>query len=123
MSAYDDIISRPYTGGRRRMPQLDRAAQFAPFAALNGHGEALTETARLTEDPIELMEEGIMMLNRKLTALEPGQQVTVVYFQPDSRKSGGSYLRHRGCVKRVMDPLLLTDGTAIPLERICDIII
>lgn len=27
----------------------DRAAQFAPFAALTGHGSALAEVARITE--------------------------------------------------------------------------
>ena len=48
---YDDIISLPHPTSKRhpRMPIRDRAAIFSPFAALSGHGAAIAETARLTE--------------------------------------------------------------------------
>ena len=51
---YDDIIDLPHHTSKKhpRMPLLDRAAQFAPFAALTGHEAAIKETARLTEDEI-----------------------------------------------------------------------
>lgn len=48
MNNYDDIIDYPYSGIKTRqpMPLESRAAQFAPFAALHGHEEAIEETAR-----------------------------------------------------------------------------
>ena len=57
---YDDIIDlpRPVSKTHSPMPSADRAAQFAPFAALTGHGEAVKETARLTGKRIELDEGG-----------------------------------------------------------------
>ena len=126
MNGFEDIICMPYPRKPQRMSNYDRAAQFAPFAALNGHGEALAETARLTDGAIELGEDGIAMLDEKLRSLTPGQTVTVVYFRPDARKTGGAYVRHTGAFKRVENhrsALVMTDGTAISLERICDIII
>ena len=116
----------PYPRKPQRMSNYDRAAQFAPFAALNGHGEALEETARLTDNAIELGEDGIAMLDEKLRSLTPGQTVTVVYFRPDARKAGGAYVRHTGAFKRVENHrgvLVMTDGTAISMGQICDIII
>ena len=56
---YDDIINLPHPTSQRhpRMPIHDRAAIFSPFAALSGHGAAIAETARLTEQRIELDED------------------------------------------------------------------
>ena len=125
MSAYDDIVTLTYPSRPRRMTNYDRAAQFAPFAALTGHDAAIAETARLTDQAIELGEDGAAMLNEKLQNLTPGQQITVVYFQPDARKSGGAYVRHTGRLKRLephRDAMLMADGTVITMERICDII-
>ena len=126
MSEFEDIIRMPYPRKPQRMSNYDRAAQFAPFAALNGHGEALAETARLTESAVELGEDGIAMLDEKLRSLAPGQQVTVVYFRPDSRKAGGAYVRHTGAFRRMEEhrgTMVMSDGAAISIERICDIII
>lgn len=125
MSNYDDIIRMPYPRKPQRMTNYDRAAQFSPFAALTGHGEAVEETARLTETAIELGEDGIAILNEKLSALQPGQGITVVYFRPDSRKAGGAYVRHTGVFKRLephRDTLLMMDGMEIAMGTICDII-
>ena len=126
MNGFEDIIRMPYPRKPQRMSNYDRAAQFAPFAALNGHDEALKETARLTDAAIELGEDGIAMLNEKLTALQPGQGITAVYFRPDSRKAGGAYVRHTGVFKR-LEPhrgiLLFADGMEISMESICDIIV
>ena len=126
MNGFEDIIRMPYPRKPQRMSNHDRAAQFAPFAALNGHSEALEETGRLTDSAIELGEDGIAILDGKLRGLTPGQQVTAVYFRPDARKAGGAYVRHTGVFKRIEDhraALVLADGTDIPLSRILDIII
>ena len=126
MSSYDDIIHMPYPRKPRRMSNYDRAAQFSPFAALTGHEEAIAETARLTDSAIELGEDGISMLNEKLRTLEPGQDVTVIYFRPDARKAGGAYVRHTGKLKRLerhRSAMVMEDGAVIDFSRICDIII
>lgn len=53
---YDDLISQPHhtSSKRPRMPTHDRAAQFAPFAALTGYQEVIGETSRLTTEKVEL---------------------------------------------------------------------
>ena len=124
MNPYDDIIHLPYPRKPQRMSNYDRAAQFAPFAALTGHGEAIAETARITESAVELSDDGIAMLNEKLRRLEPGEKVTVVYFEPDSRKAGGAYVRYTGIVKKLDDYagcLVMAEGTSIPFSRIAEI--
>ena len=124
MSNYEDIIHLPYPRKPQRMSNYDRAAQFSPFAALTGHEEAVAETARLTESAIELGEDGAAMLDEKLRRLEPGQEITVVYFRPDSRKSGGAYVRRTGIFKRLephRNALTFMDGTQIPLKSVCDL--
>ena len=94
---YDDIIGlpRPVSETHPRMPMLDRAAQFSPFAALTGYDAAITETARLTEDKRELTEEQKQIISQSLSELQgrlkTDPEVTVVYFEPDARKTGGSY--------------------------------
>ena len=52
---YDDIINLPHhvSPTRPRMAMADRAAQFAPFAALTGYDGALREASRLTEQSYE----------------------------------------------------------------------
>ena len=124
MSNYEDIIHLPYPRKPQRMSNYDRAAQFSPFAALTGHEEAVAETARLTESAIELGEDGAAMLDEKLRRLEPGQEITVVYFRPDSRTSGGAYVRRTGMFKRLephRNALTFMDGTQIPLKSVCEL--
>ena len=64
-NSYDDIINLPHPVSKNhpQMPLQDRAAQFAPFAALTGHDAAIKETARLTDERLELSEEVIAQLN------------------------------------------------------------
>ena len=94
---YDDIINLPHPVSKRhpQMPLLGRAAQFAPFAALTGHGAALAETARLTDSKINLADsersELDQMLQQLRSQFNPHPTITLVYFQPDSRKAGGTY--------------------------------
>ena len=103
----------------------DRAAQFSPFSALTGYDEVIAETGRLTDAETELTDSAISQLNECFRVLEENAhlrpQVTVCYFQPDSRKAGGSFVTVTGNVKRVdafEQVLRLTDGREIPLESI-----
>ena len=83
---YEDIINLPHHVSTKRpqMPLKDRAAQFAPFAALTGHDEAIKETARLTDERIELDESTLAILNDKiqiiLDNLDIEPEITVTYF-------------------------------------------
>lgn len=126
---YDDIINLQHhvSATRPRMSMIDRAAQFSPFAALTGYDAAIKETGRLTDERIELSEESRAVLDRKqqllLDNLADRPEVSVTYFVPDERKTGGAYVTVTGRVKKVDDYqrlLLLTDGTKIPLDEILD---
>ena len=105
--SYDDIINLPHPTSRNhpRMSLHDRAAQFAPFAALTGHDAAIKETARLTDERLELSDEVIMKLNDQLNMIRDNigteQEVSITYFVPDDKKSGGAYLTHSGIVKKI----------------------
>ena len=89
---YDDIISLPHPTSAKhpRMPLSDRAAQFAPFAALSGHSAALVETARLTDQRMELDEDARAALDSKqqllLERIKERPEITVTWFQPDAKK-------------------------------------
>ena len=126
---YDDIIDQPHhvSVTRPRMSMIDRAAQFSPFAALTGYDAAIKETGRLTDRRIELTEDSRAILDRKqqflVDNLADHPEVSVTYFVPDERKSGGAYITVTGSVKKVDDYrrlLILTDGTKIPLDEILD---
>ena len=127
---YEDIINLPHHVSTKRpqMPLKDRAAQLAPFAALTGHDEAIKETARLTDERIELDESTLAILNDKiqiiLDNLDIEPEITVTYFKPDDKKSGGIYIDHTGVVKRIDDfekTVIFTDKVIIPIEDILDI--
>ena len=132
-SKYDDIIylSHHVSKTRPQMSIHDRAAQFAPFAALTGHSAAIKETERLTEGQVELDENEIALLNEKIRVIyekiSEHPEITVTYFVPDEKKSGGKYITVEGAVKK-MDvyrrELILMDETKIELGdivEICDV--
>lgn len=106
------------------MPVEARAGQFAPFAALSGHDEAIGETARLTAGRMELSDDEMRMMSERLNALlamprEP--EVTVTYFLRDERKFGGAYVSHTSrlkCVDEAYGRLELADGLRIDLRDI-----
>lgn len=127
---YDEIMGLPHHVSKTRpqMPMSDRAAQFAPFAALTGYESAIKETGRLTNERIELDEEALAALDRKyqllMDTLDDALEVTIIYFQPDERKAGGQYVSATGTVKKVDTfgrRILLQDGTRIPLDSIFDL--
>ena len=127
---YDDIIELPHHVSRKhpQMPLMDRAAQFAPFAALTGHEAAIKETARLTEEEIELNEDSKALLDLRLQELlehlAEQPTVTVTYFCPDEKKSGGAYETVTGRVKKVdgyAGELVFMDGRRIALGTIIEL--
>lgn len=127
---YDDIINLPHpiSAAHPQMSMLERAAQFSPFAALSGHSDAIRETARLTDEFSDLDENSRENLDRKLAFLQEHlreqPEVTVMFFQPDSRKKGGSYQSVSGIIKKVDTyerRLIMSDGTALPMEYVIQI--
>ena len=125
---YEDIINMPHhvSASRPRMSMIDRAAQFSPFAALTGYDAAVKETARLTDSRIELDEYEKVALDEKLRiALEhPEAEITILYFKPDERKSGGAYINVAGRIRKIDDYerlVILQNGLKIPIEDIMDI--
>lgn len=130
MHKYDDILELPHHVSRSRpqMPVADRAAQFAPFAALSGHYEAVKEAARQTDARIEMDESCRAMLDRKLQEIQkqPDRAVSVTYFVPDLKKPGGSYVTVTGRVGRIDGNgrrVILADGTCIPADDIIEIVV
>ena len=124
---YDDIINLPHPTSAKHphMPISDRAAIFSPFAALTGHGDAIRETARLTERRIELDEDTRAELDRKqavlLEHIDEQPEITITWFQPDEKKDGGAYLTTTGRLKKLRELerlLVLADGAEIPLEDV-----
>ena len=119
---YDDIkhLTRPQYDDLHPMSMHDRAAQFSPFAALVGYDDAVAETARLTDSRLELTEDEMFELNanlnRLLDSLDEQPQISVTYFVPDEKKSGGKYVEKVGVV-RIIDSyageLEFTDGVRI----------
>ena len=127
---YDDILRLPHPTSAKhpRMLVSERAAMFSPFAALSGHAGAIAETARLTDQRMELDEDTRAELDRRqavlLKQIAEQPEVTVTWFQPDERKDGGSYVTVTGRLKRI-DPveriMTLQDGTSIPLEDVVEL--
>lgn len=127
---YGDIIDfpRPVSQKHPQPTMTERAARFAPFAAITGYEDMVLEEARTTEDWNEPDESAKSELNGKLQFLLAHLQdkpvVTFTYFEPDKRKTGGAYLRLTGVPKKLdsyRGCILLTDGKQIPIERICRI--
>lgn len=127
---YDDIIGLEYKGPKRhpRMSIHERAAQFAPFAALTGYDDVIAETGRLTGSKIELDEEQRDSLNAVLQTIRgrllERPEVLLTYFRPDSRKAGGTYLRIKGHVRNIDEAsrlVVLADGPSIPIDDLFSI--
>ena len=127
---YEDIINLPHheLTTRQRMPRINRAASFAPFAALTGYDDAVRETARLTSERIELDEGTKEVLNDTLRiALDKADEqpeISITYFLPDTRKSGGAYVTVKAVIKRIDEYerlVILTDKSTIPIDDIYEI--
>ena len=130
MNSDRDLLScaRPRTERRAPMPMKNRAAQFAPFAALTGYDDAVRETERQTDRRPEIGEDRAEILDRRLRWLrdhpDTMSEITVKWFVPDIRKDGG-VCRTRTCRAKQLDAqhgvLLLEDGECVPISEICDL--
>ena len=127
---YDDIINLPHhtSPTKPRMAMIDRAAQFSPFAALTGYDAAVKETARLTENRIELDEYEKSALNDRLQIvqerLSDTPEISITYFVPDERKSGGVYCKETGVIKKIdyyERAVIMRSGAHIPIDEIIGI--
>ena len=128
---YDDIINLPHheSPTRPRMPMIDRAAQFSPFAALTGYDEAIKETERIVDERIELDGDTVAWLDGQLKLLrsrvKENPTVVLTYFLPDEKKAGGKYVTVTGNVKKIDEYgkiIVLEDKTKIPINEIIGII-
>lgn len=127
---YDDMVymQNPTPTCKPRMSLHDRAAQFSPFAALTGYEDAVEETARLTDTRLELSEDMKTILNEKMQMILDNAEnepiVTITYFVPDIKKSGGAYVDVTGIVKEIDEYercIVMTDKKKIPIEQIREI--
>ncbi len=128
--SYDDILYMPHYESSKHPPmsRKDRAAQFAPFSALTGHQSALDETARLTSSEVLLAEDAKAYLNEQFQYLKQSigreQNTKIIYFVPDSSKSGGAYQEYSGVVRKIDEvyrTLIFKDQKEISLDCIVDI--
>ena len=127
---YDDIINLPrhISKTRRPMSQKNRAAQFAPVAALSGFESSIKETARLTDSKIELDEYDKLYLNEKIkiiqNSLKDKNLVKITYFKKDKTKEGGSYIVIEGIVKDIDEDnltIIMKDNSKIIINDILEI--
>ncbi|HIS39196.1 MAG TPA: hypothetical protein IAB45_06825 [Candidatus Onthousia faecavium] len=131
MNRYNRIINLPHyvSAKRPRMSLYNRSSQFAPFNALTTYAEKIRETARLTDEKIELSEEEKEIINRELLfinkIIQTKPQVVITYFVKDKKKSGGHYKKITGNIKKidkVYNYIILTDCTKIFIDDIISII-
>jgi hypothetical protein len=129
---YKDIIDMPHhvSGTRPHMSIADRAAQFAPFKAMVGLDEEMTETARITEEKLEISPDEVENLNAALAELKDDirqmPKVKIIYFCLDYKKQGGEYVTYVGNVKRIDEgdkKIIFTDGTTVKMTDLYELVI
>ena len=122
MGKYDDIINLPHHVSKThpQMPIADRAAQFAPFAALTGYDKAIEEESRVTEEKRILTSDEFSEIERKLQN-GINRDVAITYFKKDESKSGGTYLTINSKIVKLLiekKRVLLEDGTLLNIKDI-----
>lgn len=131
---YESIIGLKYDGvkSRERMSRVQRAAQFAPFAALTGFDAQIGETNRITEDETIFSEDDAKeiddALNLLKTMIANGKIPTakIVYFIPDEKKSGGKYVTEEKRIKRINETeryIKTTDGEIIRFSSLAGVFV
>ena len=125
MNNYDDIISLEHFEPKyhKRMNILSRAAQFAPYAALNGYYDKIHEESRYVEKKINLTNEEKLILNEKLINLNNLSNIKITYFIKDTKKVGGEYYKYIGSVKKVdsYNKILILNDLNVSFDDILDI--
>lgn len=127
---YENIINKPHHVSKVH-PQISlyaRSAQFAPFAALTGYEDAVKETARETQEELEIDDELKSILDAKLQMLieikESNPEISITYFVKDENKSGGKYVTITGIIKKIdlyQQIITLADNTVIPIKNVIDL--
>ena len=109
----------------QKMSMSDRAAQFAPFAALTGHKEAILEQQRITQTKRILSNEEKLEINEKIIELmNLKSKCRIAYFEKDKTKSGGQYMESVLSFKRMDElnkTLFFKENMQIQIEDIVDI--
>lgn len=129
---YDDILcmQRPVSEKHKPMSMLARAAQFAPFAALNGYDDAIAEESMETEAEIDMGDEQKEQIGHVFLKLHQrigeGEKpvIRITYFVKDAVKNGGKYRNEKKeLVKIKLDQktLIFGDGTNVSLNQIKEI--
>ncbi|MBQ8349216.1 MAG: hypothetical protein IJY19_06160 [Ruminococcus sp.] len=127
---YTDIIEHPryQLKNHKPMPLTERAVQFSPFAALTGFDDEIDETARYTDEFTAMSDDRLDELNKSFQLLIEMQYehplVTIIYFKPDNRKAGGTYVTYKGNFRffdKEEEKLKFTDGTNIPVKFVSQI--
>ena len=108
-----------------KMSMSDRAAQFAPFAALTGQKEAVIEQGRITQEKRILSNEEKLEINEKIVEMvKLKSKCRIIYFEKDRTKSGGKYLNRVLSFKRIDElnkVLYFKENIQIQIEDIVDI--
>lgn len=108
-----------------KMSMSDRTAQFAPFAALTGHKEAVIEQGRITQEKRIISNEEKLEINEKITELmHLKSKCRIIYFEKDKTKSGGQYMESVLSFKRLDElnkTLFFKENIQIQIEDIVDI--
>lgn len=129
---YDDILNkeRPVSKKHPPMDRLARAAQFAPFAALTGHKEAIHETSRLTEDRLIMDEQRKVVLDEQLQQIrlhiKEHPLLSITFFEADEKKEGGAYHTITKRIKEIDEyhrNLIFMDKSKQSMDEICDLMI
>ncbi len=127
---YKAILHTPWPQptGRKRLPEEERAVQFAPFSALTGYDGVIGEVGRLIQGPIFLTEESLLALNETLNAIQADldrqPKVKMTVFFDDEKKEGGSFRQVEGSAKKIdlyEGKLILDDGREILFSQIVEI--
>ncbi len=127
---YSDIIELDHHVSDKHppMPRENRAAQFAPFAALTGYDDSIREASRLTSERITLSDEENRILNTKLAILEmhisEHPKARLTHFVADEKKRGGEYIVTEEVIRRidtVMGEMILDKNQKIRIADITDI--
>ena len=117
-------MERP-TSKYPKMSMSDRAAQFAPFAALTGHKEAILEQQRITQTKRILSNEEKLRINEKIIELmNLKSKCRITYFEKDKTKSGGQYMESVLSFKRLDELnkiLCFKENIQIQIDDIVDI--
>ena len=127
---YGDIVNLSHHISTKypQMKMENRAAQFAPFAALTGYGDEIMEASRLTDKKTDLVDNEKDIINYQLQVIKKNiknkPRILIKYFIPDVKKSGGCYKIESRYVKKVdevLKKIIFTDNSYILFKNIINI--